>query len=174
MKKPTDYRSDEYPVKATLSADSEGLGAWGDKKTFVVGHVPEVNGSEAFEVPEFVPTKHELIEIAKYWFQRRLDNRFWFFETAQTGSSEWRTNVYAVRRINRMAEIVPEQELDQAIEEVERDFKQERKISDEDWDIFKNGTQEQWELYQERFWREFKSQNSETPEADGREQLTKC
>jgi hypothetical protein len=31
MKKPTDYRSDEYPMKASLCADSEGLGAWGNK-----------------------------------------------------------------------------------------------------------------------------------------------
>jgi len=28
--------------KYQLSADSEGLGLWGDKKTFVVGHLPEV------------------------------------------------------------------------------------------------------------------------------------
>jgi hypothetical protein len=66
MKKPTDYRSDEYPVKASLSADSEGLGAWGNKIAGTVGHVSEVNGSEACEVPQFVPTKHELIQIAKY------------------------------------------------------------------------------------------------------------
>jgi len=176
MKKPTDYRSDEYPypMKARLSDDSEGLGAWGDKKTFVVGYVPEVNGSEACEVPQFVPTKHELIQIAKYWFQRLLNIQFWFSATGQSGSSEWREAAYARRRINRMAEILPEQELNQAIEEVERDFKQERKISDEDWDIFNNGTHEQRMLYQERFWREVESQNSETPAADGREQLNKC
>jgi hypothetical protein len=229
MKKPTDYRSDEYPVdfnlseelqvlketvrkfvdreliplerecrperedpeqltdglgqryevvntnikKARLSADSEGLGAWGNER-FVIGHVPEVNGSEACEVPQFVPTKHELIQIAKYWFQRRLDNDFYLFVFGQTGSSEWRTNVYANRRINRIADILPEQELNQSIEEVEHDFKQEHKISDADWDVFKNGTQEQRMLYQERFWREVESQNSETPAADGREQLNKC
>ena len=30
--------------------------------------INEVNGSEACEVPQFVPTKRELIQIAKYWF----------------------------------------------------------------------------------------------------------
>jgi hypothetical protein len=174
MKKPTDSRSDEHPVKARLSADSEGLGAWGGvwgNERFVVGHVPEVNGSEACEVPQFVPTKRELIQIAKYWFQRRLDNDFYFFVFGQTGSSEWRTNVYANRRINRIADILPEQELNQAIEEVEHDFKQEHKISDADWDVFKNGTQEQWTSFQDKLRREFESRDSETPEAEGREQL---
>jgi hypothetical protein len=168
MKKLTDCRSDEYPMKARLSDDSEGLGFWGDKK-FVVGHVPEVNGLEACDVP----TKHELIQIAKYWLQRVLNIQLWFFATGQRGSSEWREDFYAALRIHRIAAIVPEQELNQAIEEVERDFKQERKISDEDWDIFKNGTQEQWKSFQYKLWREFESQNSETPAADGREQLNK-
>jgi hypothetical protein len=129
--------------------------------------INEVNGSEACEVPQFVPTKHELIQIAKYWFQRLLNIQLWFFATGQSGSSEWREDFYAALRIDRIAEIVPEQELNQAIEEVDRDFKQDKKISDEDWNIFKNGTHEQRMLYQERFWREVESQNSETPEAEG-------
>ena len=156
--------------KTKLSTDSEGLGAWGNKIAGTVGYVSEVNGSEAREVPEFVPTRHELIQIAKYWYLRQLDNDFYFFVFAQTGSSEWRENAYANRRINRIAEILPEQELNQAIEEVERDFKQD-KISDADWDIFKNGTQEQWKSFQEKCWLE--SQNSETPETEGKKQLTK-
>src|SRR4029453_13058818 len=162
MKKPADHRSDEYPVKASLSDDSEGLGYWGNEG-FVVGYVPEVNGSEACEVPEFVPTKHELIQITKYWFQRLLNIRFWYFATGQSGSSEWREAAYARRRIDRTAEILPEQELNQAIEEVEHDFKQEHKISDADWDVFKNGTQEQWTSFQDKLRREFESRNSETP-----------
>jgi hypothetical protein len=118
--------------------------------------INEVNGSEACEVPQFVPTKHELIQIAKYWFQRLLNIQLWFFATGQSGSSEWREDFYAALRIDRIAEIVPEQELNQAIEEVDRDFKQDKKISDEDWNIFKNGTQEQWKSFQDKLWREGK------------------
>jgi len=156
-----------------LNTDSEGLGAWGNKIAGTVGYVSEVNGVEACEIPEFIPTRHELIQIAKYWYLRQLDNDFFFFAFGQTGSSEWRTNVYASLRIDRIAGILPEQELNQAIEEVERDFKQEHKISDADWDIFKNGTQEQWESFWERCWRESESQNRETPETEGKEQLNK-
>src|SRR5215467_13109917 len=120
MKKQTDCNSDEYLTKAKLSTDSQGLGAWGDEKTFVVGHVPEINGSEACEFPEFLPTKHELIQIAKYWLHRLLENQLWVFTTGQSGSSEWREVAYAGRRIDRIAEILPEQALDEAIEEAER------------------------------------------------------
>jgi len=56
---------------------------------------------------------------------------------------------------------LPEQELNEALEEAERDFKQDKKISDDDWDVFKNGTQEQWDSYRERLWREFESQQSD-------------
>jgi len=149
--------------EAKLSDDSEGLGAWGNEE-FVIGRVAEINGSEACEVPQFVPTKHELIQIAKYWLLRLLNNHLWYFETGQTGSSEWRESVYASRRIDRIAEILPEQEFNNVIEEIERDFKQDKKINDADWHIFKNGATEQWNAHQEQFWREFESKNGETPE----------
>ena len=31
----------------------------------LIGSIPEVNGNEAIEEPEFVPTQHELIELAR-------------------------------------------------------------------------------------------------------------
>jgi hypothetical protein len=160
MKKPTDYRSDEYPMKASLSADSEGLGAWGNER-LVVGHVPEVNGSEACEVPQFVPTQHELIQIATYWIGRILDNDFFFFTYAQTGSTEWRINSYADRRINRAAEFLSEQEFNELIADAERDFKDKYKISDEDWNIFKNGSREDWQLHQNKVQQELESQHGD-------------
>lgn len=151
--------------KPKSSSDSEGVGCWGNSR-LVVGYVSEVNGPDACDVPEFVPTKHELIQIAKYWLLCLLDNDFYFFVHGQTSSTEWRINIYSNRRINRIAEILPEQELNEALEEAERDFKQDKKISDDDWDVFKNGTQEQWDSYRERLWREFESQQSD-PSPEG-------
>lgn len=71
-------------------------------------------------------------------------------------------SVYASRRINRIAQILSEPELNQVIEEVERDFKREHKISDADWDTFKNGTMEQWESYAAKTWQEFECQQADT------------
>jgi len=147
--------------KRKLSSDSEGLGYWGNAN-FVVGHVSEVNGTEASEIPEFVPTKHELIQLAKYWIGRSLDNDFFYFTYAQTGSSEWRTNKYADRRIDRAAEILSEDEMKQLIAEAEKDFKEKYGISDEDWNIFKNGSKEEWQAHQDKVQQEIMTQLSET------------
>jgi hypothetical protein len=161
MNKPPVCRSDGNPVNAKLSADSEGLGYWGNKIAGTVGYVSEVNGSEAREVSEFVPTKHELIQITKYWIDRILDNDFFFFTYAQTGSTEWRINSYANRRINRAAEILSAQEFDELIADAERDFRDKYKISDEDWNIFRNGSQEDWQLHQNKVRREFESKQGD-------------
>ena len=46
--------------------DSEGLGFWRIDK-FIVGYVDQVNGSGAVEMPGFVATRHELIQLVMYW-----------------------------------------------------------------------------------------------------------
>jgi hypothetical protein len=125
-----------------LSSDSEWL-EFLTNGEITIGFVQEVNGNEAVEVPEFVPTKHELKEIVKYWFHQTLQNDFFFFETGCSGSTEWRINIYAERRINRAAEILSEQELDELIADAERGFKKEYKIPDEVWNIFKNGSRQE-------------------------------
>jgi hypothetical protein len=145
MKKQTDFRTDEYPMKAKLSTDSGGFGAQSDQKTFVVGE-------DEREIPEFVPTKEEVIHLAKYWVRRRLQVRFWVFNFEQCSRSEWCEERYALNRIDQIAEILPEQELNQAIKEAERDFKQD--IGDDVWEIFKNGTEEQCKSYREKLWQE--------------------
>ena len=145
MMKTPDCRSDDNPVNATLTADSEGLGTQSETKTFVVGE-------DERESPEFVPTKEEVIHIAKYWVRRRLEVRFWVFKFEQCSRSEWVEGRYALNRIDRIAEILPEQELNKAIDEVEHDFKHD--IGDDVWDIFTNGTEEQRQSYREKLWRE--------------------
>jgi hypothetical protein len=145
-------------TKITFSSDSEGLG-FCHAGAFTVGYVPEVNGAEAAEVPEFVATKHELIQLVKYWYGRKFHNTLYYFFLGQSGSSEWRTNKYAERRLDRIGEYVPEKEFSEAIEETEREFKKNWKISDEDWDTFKNGSEEDWQRVQERVNREWESKH---------------
>ncbi len=149
--------------KPKIGSDSEGLGFWRAGE-FVVGHVPEVNGSEACELPEFVPTKHEVIQIAKYWFHRRLDNSFFFFTFTQTGSSEWRTNSYANRRLDRVAALLSEEEFEKLIVDVERDYKDKNGITDEVWNIFTNGSKEELEAYQDKVQQEIAESMKEPPE----------
>ena len=40
------------------------------------------------EVPEYVPTRRELKQLAVYWAVEYISNRFWWFVYQQTGASE--------------------------------------------------------------------------------------
>ena len=102
--------SENEKYKVVANKNNESLHAWGNKN-FTIGSVDEVNGAEAVEVPDFAPTRHELIQIVKYWAKKRLDNAWFFFLTSQTGSTEWRINLFAARRIYRIEEILGEDEV---------------------------------------------------------------
>jgi hypothetical protein len=132
--------------------DSEGLGCWGNEK-FTVGYVSEVNGPDSEEVPDFVPIRHELIQLVKYWATLDLDDLFDFFLYGQTGSSERRRVAFARRRINRIATVLGEGEVRKAVEEAEQEFS--KTIDPRAWSIFKNGTPEEQEAFQDEVLRSF-------------------
>ena len=96
--------------------DNESLHAWGTHR-FIVGYVEKVNGSGAEEIPDFVPTRHELLALAKYWVQERLTQEFWCFCTQSSGSTEWRLLRYARLRIERITDLIAGEEVDCAINE---------------------------------------------------------
>jgi len=131
---------------------NEGLGCWGNDK-ITVGHVSEVNGPDSAEMPEFVPTRHELVQLAKYWATLDLDDLFDFFLYGQTGSSEWRRVAFARRRICRIATVLGEEEVQKAVEEAEKEFS--KTIDPRAWAIFKNGTPEEREAFQDEVLRSF-------------------
>ena len=45
--------------------DNDSLLPWGNDR-FVVGYVDEVNGPGAAEIPDFIPTRHELLSRMTY------------------------------------------------------------------------------------------------------------
>jgi len=59
--------------------------------TLLIGCVDNVNGADALEVPEFVATRAELLELVKYWEHTFLSRAFFIFETRQFGSTDLRT-----------------------------------------------------------------------------------
>jgi hypothetical protein len=117
---------------------------------FAIGCVDEVNGDGAREILGFVPTKHELIQMAKYWLHRGLENDFFYVCYAQAGSSESRINSFAGRRLNRIADHFTKEEFTAEIDEAKREFKEKHKISDEDWNTFENGSKADWDQFQEK------------------------
>lgn len=73
--------------KAVTNCDNEDLMPFGGS-SLIIGCVDEVNGRGAEEVTGFVSTRHELIVLVKYWAGRMLDDEYFYFLYAQTGSTE--------------------------------------------------------------------------------------
>ena len=69
-------------------------------------------------------------------------------------------------RISPAAEVIGWEAVHQAIAEVREEFRAEVRprpaLDARLWDIFENGTLEQWAAEQDRFWREFGAKESQT------------
>jgi hypothetical protein len=113
--------------------------------------VSEVNGPDSAEMPEYVPTRHELLQLAKYWATLALDLQFDFFLYGQTGSSEYRRDAFAKRRIGRIAEILGREDIDKVIDQVYEEYG--KKQDARAWTIFMTGTPEEQEAFQDEIQR---------------------
>ena len=149
LEEPVNSPSDRPDAEAekrriVLNADNDRLLPWGNQ-TFRVGFVDEVNGPGAAEAAAYVPTRHEVVELVKYWYRRVLDNSCFFFIFGGTGSSEWRVSAFADRRFNRAEAAIGRESVDAAIEEAIEAFRTKVVKDDRLWHIFENGPQEQWD-----------------------------
>ncbi len=139
------------------SSDSEGLGFYGNDR-WTVGYVDEVNGSGAVEMPGFVSTKHELIQLVKYWASIRIDIRFDWFTSQCVGSSETRLESFSGRRIARIAEVLGNDETSAAVQQAHGEYA--KNVDPFVWDVFLNGTLEEQSALQEDIEREMLSKSS--------------
>lgn len=107
-----------------LCPDSEGLGYWTAGK-LAVGYVSEVNGPGSAEVPEFVPTRHELIQLATHWSTVHIDDQSFHFLYGRSGwsdSNHRRRLVFAARRIRRIATLLGDEQIRKTIQQAEEEF----------------------------------------------------
>src|ERR1700730_13252943 len=118
-----------------LSEDAQGLGP-PQAGPFVIGVVDMIVGEGGVEVPGFVATKNEILQLARYWATEIIDLNFEFFLYQSTGSSEWRTREFAHRRLNTIGKLIGEEEVTKAFRQAEQ--------------AFANGTdQEAWKSFTE-------------------------
>lgn len=131
---------------AIRNADNELLGQLRGRG-FTIGHVDEVNGRGAEEIQGFVATRHELIQLAKYWAEKAIHIDYLWFLYEQTGSSDRRVRAFAWRRVSRIAEMVGKEEGDEAVKQVYEEYgkSQDPRV----WNIFLNGTAEEREAFRE-------------------------
>jgi hypothetical protein len=129
-----------------ISEDAQGLGPSG-----VACGVYDITGDGGVEV-SFVPTKNEVLQLARYWATEIITLDFYFFLYGQTGSEEWRTYLFAERRLNRISQLVGEEEVRNAFKDAEETFGKAR--LPQDWKVFKEGSEEEQRLYRDKVWEE--------------------
>jgi hypothetical protein len=106
------------PTHITTNRDNAGLGPR-NAGGVLIGCVEDVNGNGAREVPEFVPTRAELLELVKHWEFTFLKREYFIFSTSTVGSDDNRLCPFAVRRVMRIIELLGQDAI-QAVQE-ERD-----------------------------------------------------
>ena len=118
------------------------------EKVFIFDEMDELNDAAAEEVPGFVPTRGELIQIVKYWANVELNLNYYMFFHSTTGSDLLRQTSFAQRRIGRIAKILGEDEVRKAIDGVYTKFEKDLEVftefgedlDKEAWDIFLHRT----------------------------------
>jgi hypothetical protein len=128
------------------NVDNELLGAI-RLRGLTIGCVEEVNGRGAEEVRNFVPTRHELIQLVKYWAKIGIDIDYFWFCYQQTGSTEMRRGPYAWRRVKRIADILGVEVVKEAIDEACEEYGKDQ--DPRAWNIFLNGTSEERRVLQD-------------------------
>ncbi len=149
-----DGHAQQYPdsddfhslVSEFENADNEGLGRR-ELGPMTIGHVDFVNGEGAEEIMGFTATRHELLELVRFWFREYMEVRTFCFLYAMSGSTEWRTSIYSQNRLSRLEEAIGTEAFQEVIEQVEKEF--ESKLGAREWRIFKHGSKEEREMLQD-------------------------
>jgi len=94
-----------------LSEDAQGLEARGG-----IGFVDMIVGESGVEVPGFVPTKNEVLQLVQYWATEIIDLHFFYFLYGQSGSEESRTLYFAHRRLDTISQLIGEEEVNQSMQ----------------------------------------------------------
>src|ERR1019366_5859431 len=90
---------------------------------------------------------YELIQLGEYWTTIVIDLRFDYFLYTQTGSSEWRLDAFAWRRVGRIGEILGQDQINKVIDQAYEEYG--KKQDPRAWSIFLNGTPEEQAAFQD-------------------------
>ena len=108
---------------------------------FRTGYLDEIHGDGGAECTAYSPTQHELLVIARHWLRRRLDIRLDWFYFQRSSSSGIRLEPYASKRLSRIAGVIGKAAVEEVVTEVEEE--QRRRMGEEDWRVFVEGTDEE-------------------------------
>jgi hypothetical protein len=150
MDDPSDRFLEDLNNPEARNLDNEGLGAVHLRGGFVMGQVHEVNGPGAAEVV-FMPTRHEAVQLAKYWFQVAIEIEYRWFLFDQVDSNESLLKAFAYRRVRTIAKVIGEVEVREANRQVEEELS--KKNDPKYWKAFRFGTDQERLAVQEEIQR---------------------
>lgn len=93
------------------------------------------------EVPGFLPNRHELVQLVKYWAREVLITELGWLETGQAGGRETRIRAFALDRVSQIRDLIGNEEVEQAIDMVYAELK--KNTDPQFWDIFLHGNKAQ-------------------------------
>jgi hypothetical protein len=115
------------------------------------------------EVAGYVPNKEELIQLVKFWHTNILQFDWRIFLGRPIYGLQRRRMLFACRRIDRLAEIIGQETVNQAIKAARDEFKAGRQDL---WRVFERGTPEERTAVQNELVRlELEQSVMETPSA---------
>jgi len=109
-------------------------------------------GTGIEEVPDFIPIRYELKQLVKHYCDDVfLDRLLFAFLNGQVGGDNWARLAFTRGRLGRIAQLLGDEEVDSAIEEVHWDCRQ--RLGEDLWEIFANGDLDQWVAARGAAWR---------------------
>jgi hypothetical protein len=128
----------------------------------MMGVVDRIVGEGGLEVPGFVATKDEILQLVRYWATEIIHLDFAFFLYGSTGSSEWRTREFANRRLTTISALIGEEEVNKAFRKAEHVFA--NGVDSRAWRIFTQGTKQEQEQFQQEVLEELAGDTKEDRE----------
>lgn len=129
------------------NADNEWVGALCTSGVRI-GHIDEMNGNASAEINLLMLTKHELLQLVKYWADVAIDLEYFFFLYEQWGSSQVGRCDFAWARVARIADLAGKEEVHRVIEGVYAEFA--KGADPEAWHAFRHGTDEEKRAVRDR------------------------
>ncbi len=111
------------------------------------------------EVPGFVPTREELLQLVRYWWRTIREIEWCDFLFDEADSSSLRARFYASRRIDRIVDLLGASTVQNVIKEVEVEFSKDKNLKY--WRIFISSHEADWEAVLRQVRRESERQLGE-------------
>ena len=109
------------------------------------------------DVNNYVPIGQEVVLLVKHWYRWILDEDWFRFICGESRRySRWH---FAWKRISQACAAIGDEAVDKAIEEVRQEVR--NQMSARLWDLFENGTMEQWDAVAKETWRGVNMEHAE-------------